>query len=135
MKVFLDTAPVLMLLEGAASRRRDIIRQLRQWIDSGIPLGTSVITLAEILEHPKRLGDITLQYRYRTLLGEILAYPFFPFDDHAAELAAELMARHNLQLVQAQQLAIAVMHEFDVFYSSDPLPPDFQQMNFIPAQA
>ena len=133
MKVFLDTAPILMLVEGPAPLRRAVKEQLRLWLDAEVPLGTSVLSLAELLEHPKRLGDITLQYRYRTLLGELLTFPFFTFDDQAAELAAELMARHDLRLVQAQQLAIAVMHEFDVFYSAESAPAGFDRLTFLPA--
>jgi predicted nucleic acid-binding protein len=133
MKIFLDTAPLLLLLEGDDPSRKKVREQIRNWLRSDSQLGTSVITLSELLEHPKRLGDVTLQYRYRALLGEILAFPFFAIDDQVAELAADFMARHQVRLVVAQQMAVAVLHQFDVLYTSEPVPDDFKALTFLPA--
>lgn len=131
MKVFIDTAPVLYLVEGKVTISRRVKQQIRCWLDEDVELGTSVITLCELLVAPRLQGDLTVQYRYRTLLGEIVSHPFFVFDDHAAEVAADLIGKHKIPMVQAQQLALAMVHEFDVMYTDQQAPAGFHDLEFL----
>lgn len=132
MKVFIDTAPILYLAEGTVARSRQVKQQIQRWLDEDAELGASVITMAELLVAPRMRGDLTAQYRYRTLLGEIVSQPFLVFDDHAAEVTAELIGKYQLPMVQAQQLALAIVHEFEIFYSDQTAPPGFRDVEFLP---
>lgn len=132
MKVFIDTAPLLYLTEGTIAQSRCVKQQIERWLDENTALGVSVLTLAELLVGPRARGDLTAQYRYRTLLGEVVSFPFFVFDDHAAEMTADLVGKYQLPLVQAQQLALAMVHEFDVMYTDQTAPAGFRDIAFLP---
>ena len=123
MKVFLDTGALLWLLEGNETRAESVRKQLSFWLDRGFEFGTSTQTLAELLVHPKAHDDTTSQYRYRVLLGEMISGPFLSMDDQAAELSAEFVAKHGMDMPTASQLAVAVVCGFDVFYTTQDIPP------------
>lgn len=49
MRVFLDTTPLIYLCEGTAAFNEKVSSQLEQWIRSDTVLGTSTLTLLELL--------------------------------------------------------------------------------------
>ena len=122
MKVFIDAGPVLWLVEGAGPKAESVRSQLSLWLERGVELGAATQTLAELLMHPKALGDATLQYRYRALFSEMLSGPLLVMDDEAAALAAQLVAEGGLDFMTASQLAVASIHGYDVFFTTQEIP-------------
>lgn len=119
MSVYLDTAPLIYLVEGAAERRDAVESQIHKWIDSGEDLATSCMTLVELLVHPKQVGNRRLENKYRLYLERLLALPPIPIDERVAELAASIRAEHGFKPPDALQLAAAVAIGADIFYTND----------------
>lgn len=122
MKVFVDAGPILWLVEGNGSKAESVRTQLSTWLQRGVELGASTQTLAELLVHPKALGDVTLQFRYRAMFCELLSGPLLVMDEEAAELAAQLVGVSGLDFMTASQLAIALIHGYDVFFTTQAIP-------------
>lgn len=117
--IFLDTAPLIYLVEGAENRRKAVREQLLAWTDHGASFGTSALTLMEVMIHPKRKGDVMMQGRYRSLLSEFVSGHIIPIEESVAEKAAEYRAQMGLRAPDALQLACAVVNGYDTFYTND----------------
>ena len=119
MRVFLDTAPLIYLCEGTKAQNRAISAQLEKWIKADIMLGTSTLTLLELLVVPFRESNKRLALKYRTLLSDLLVEPLIPMDATIAEAASACRAKHGFKTPDAIQLATAVQHGYDAFYTND----------------
>jgi len=119
MRIFLDTAPLIYLTEGRSEQCQAVATQLSQWIKAEAILGTSTLTLMELLVVPKREGNTRLAQKYRSLLKEILGVPLIALDDDVAETAAYCRAKYGFKTPDAIQLACATEHGYDVFYTND----------------
>jgi predicted nucleic acid-binding protein len=117
--VFLDTAPMIYLVEGAENRRKAVHDQLLAWTNQGASFGTSALTLMEMLIHPKKKNDVLMQGRYLSLLSEFVAGHILPIDETIADKAAEFRARIGLKTPDVLQLACAVVNGYDTFYTND----------------
>lgn len=129
MRIFVDTAPFIYLLEAHPAFCEPVRQQLDAWAVAGANLHTSVITLMEVLVHPLRQGNIVLECQYRTGLSELAAGPFIAVDETVAALAALYRARYRVRTADALQLAAAVTHQCEVFYTHDmelPALPDIR---------
>jgi len=131
MSVYLDTAPLIYLVEGTPSRSGVVDSQIRKWIESGEDLVTSCVTLMELLVHPKRSGDRRLENQYRLFLERLLALPPLPVDERVAEQAAEIRARHGFKTPDSLQLAVAVCCGCSVFYSNDRALQKFDGLDVV----
>jgi predicted nucleic acid-binding protein len=118
-KVFLDTSPLIYLLEGEPALRARVSGQLAAWVQSGVWLESSVLTLAELLVGPGKAGDVRLARRYRAAVHELLGTPLLAVDEAVAVYGAELRAHLGLRLPDALQLSAAVLAGCDVFYTND----------------
>lgn len=118
-RVFLDTSPLIYLAEGAPERRGLVLQQLTQWIEANAMLCTSTLTLLELLVVPKREKDHRLERKYRALLNTFLSEPLIGMDADIAVLAAEYRADLGLRTPDAVQLATAVHHGYELFYTND----------------
>jgi predicted nucleic acid-binding protein len=118
-RVFLDTGPLIYLAEGAPPRMNRVRDQLAQWIRADAFIGTSTLTLLELLVVPKRKQDVRAERKYRALLAAFLSEPTAALDENAAALGAEYRAALNLRTPDAIQLATAVSRGYDVFYTNN----------------
>lgn len=118
-RVFLDTAPLIYLAEGDAARRERVLQQLTQWIETGATLGTSTLTLLELLVVPKREKKPGLERKYRALLHTFLSAPPVELSAEIADRAAGYRATLQLRTPDAIQVASAVQMGFDVIYTND----------------
>lgn len=117
-RVFLDTAPVIYHVEGAAA-----YQPLTDVVFLGLTTGTleavcTPVTLVECLVHPLRKGDQVLAARFRSLLKSGVNTRYVGVDA-AAETAADLRARYHLSLPDAFQVAAAVASGCDAFLTND----------------
>lgn len=118
-KLGLDTSPLIYFIERHPvylTLMRNIIRK----IDTGEIEGyTSVVTLTEVLIHPKRLQQVTLEENYRTLLFKSRHFELVSIDAIIAEQAAELRAHYNLRTPDALQIAAILSVGCQAFLTND----------------
>jgi predicted nucleic acid-binding protein len=118
--LFLDTAPVIYLLERNPHFGPAVESLFRVSEERGLRLVTSPVTLAECLVHPLRLGRADLVEAYRRLLTEGLNTELWPIGEPEAASAARLRAEHNLTLTDALQAAVCLASGCDVLLTNDP---------------
>ena len=119
MRIFIDTAPLIYLCEGTEKQNQSVSTQLGQWLEAERILGSSTITLLELLVVPFRENNKRLALKYRTLLHDLLSEPLIPLDETIAESASFYRAEYGFKTPDAIQLATAVQHGYDVFYTND----------------
>jgi len=105
--VFLDTAPVIYLLERHPIYfpRMEAFFRIRR--ETGMVIVTSPITLAECLVHPLRRNMGELAERYRRLIVAGAGTEFHEIGPEAAERAARLRAACSIPLTDALQAGVA----------------------------
>jgi predicted nucleic acid-binding protein len=119
MRIFIDTAPLIYLCEGRPEQNLAVFSQLERWIKIDAMLGSSTMTLLELLVVPLRETNKRLALKYRTLLAELLSEPLIPLDETIAEAASNYRASYGFKTPDAIQLATATQHGYDVFYTND----------------
>ena len=119
MRIFIDTAPFIYLAESKGRSSDKVAIQISRWIEDDYAIFSSVITLAEILVHPKKKQDISLVREYKELLMDILSSPLLEINSETAELTSQYRAKYNLSAPDAFQLACAKISKCNVFYTND----------------
>jgi predicted nucleic acid-binding protein len=118
-RVFIDTSPFIYLVEEHP-RYLAYVRWLLQRVTDGeIEAVTSVVTLAEVLVKPLRMGRAELAEQYRLILETSPGLVVQPLSGSAAALAASLRAETNLALPDAFQAAVALQAGVDTFICND----------------
>jgi predicted nucleic acid-binding protein len=106
--LFLDTAPVIYLVEDNP-RHLDVVHEIFQYIDRGrVSAVTSLVTLAECLVHPLRLGLSSLKQDFIDVVVNGTNTIFFNIDQRVGEAAADLRVKYSLRLPDALQIAAAL---------------------------
>ncbi|HEX8600154.1 MAG TPA: PIN domain-containing protein [Chloroflexia bacterium] len=119
--IFLDTAPVIYYVENNP-HYQDIVRDVDVFdrVDAGsLAAVTSPVTLSECLVAPYRLGLASLQQDFTDLIVAGRNTTFVPINDDSARAAAELRARHNLSLLDALQVGVALSAGCEAFLTND----------------
>lgn len=117
--VCLDTAPAIYFIERHP-RYHPLVRPIFESLSAGYFSGvTSVVTLIEVLIHPLRQGRRDLAREYRSILTESAGLRLVPVTTEAAEIAANLRARHGIRVPDAIQAAIWIQHGCKVFVTND----------------
>ncbi|HEY8600503.1 MAG TPA: type II toxin-antitoxin system VapC family toxin [Thermomicrobiales bacterium] len=117
--VGIDTALFIYLVE---KNPRYIIhaREIFRRIDAGqLRAYTLVITLTEVLTHPKRSGNHQLEQGYLETLSDNQNLLLLDVTAASAASAADLRARHTLRTPDAIQIATALAAGCDVFLTND----------------
>lgn len=117
--MFVDTTPIIYLLEGDTARRERVRRFLDRSLSQDVPLCASVVTLAEVLVPAKRVGDAAWVQRCMCALHDLLSFPLRPIDAQVAEWAASIRGQYGFRLPAAMQLAAALAMGCDRFYTND----------------
>jgi predicted nucleic acid-binding protein len=105
--VGIDTAPLIYYIERNPQYLATV-RPFFQALDGGrFTAVSSVITLAEVLVHPLRVGNPQLAQRYRRILQRAPNITTLAVTAHIAEEAAQLRATYNLRTPDALQIATA----------------------------
>ncbi len=118
-KLGIDTSPFIYFIERHPVYLA-IMQEIIQKIDAGKIIGySSVVTLTEVLVHPKQLKKLTLEKKYRNLLQNSRNFELIPIDANIAEQAAELRAHYNLRTPDTLQLATIYEVGCQAFLTND----------------
>ena len=119
MKIFIDTAPLIYLIEGEDNFASSVEKQLRQWIKAEENLSTSTLTLLELLVVPMKQENKHLVQKYRALLQDILSEPLIPLSEAISEMASQIRGATGFKTPDSIQLATALYSGAEIFYTND----------------
>ena len=99
--MYIETAPLIYYVEEnlAYLPRMDAIIELAE--NTPIGMVGSVITLTEVLMHPKQTGHTQLEQEYRVILQNSPGFRLLPVTATIADEAADLRARYRLRTSDA----------------------------------
>ena len=118
-RLFIDTNPVIYLIEhhpNYLQRARQIFQEVHR---GQLVAMSSVVTLAEVLVHPLRTGNTSLEQAYRRILSNSYNFSLITLTPPIAATAADLRARYNLKTPDAFQMAAAWNSGCDAFLTND----------------
>jgi predicted nucleic acid-binding protein len=118
-RLYIDTAPLIYYVEENTA----FVAKMDAIVDAidhnAIEAFASVITLAEVLTQPFKLGNTALEPEYRDILTGSSDFRLLPITAHIAESCAGLRARHNLKTPDALHIAVALDAGCDAFLTND----------------
>ncbi len=118
-RIFLDTAPVIYLIEAHidfGARSREIFIHMDE---SGIQGIASPVTLAKCLILPIRLQQPFIQSNFQDLLLGSDGISLVNIDATIGAQAADLRVRYGFKLPDALQVATALSSNCDAFLTND----------------
>lgn len=118
-KVFVDTAPLIYLLEGEGHRCDKVAGFLDESSRSSVTWVSSLVTYMELLVLPTRMGLTELAGKYRDFLTNSDQISLHPLDLAVADSALELRARYGLKVPDSIQLATARVCGADYVLTND----------------
>lgn len=118
-KIGFDTSPFIYFVE-----RHPVylpaMRNIIEKVDKGAITGCcSVITLTEVLVHPRRSGAALLEKEYSDLLRNSQNFKLIPIDADIADHAADLRCHYNLRTPDALQVAAVLSVGCEAFLTND----------------
>ena len=131
MKAFIDTAPFIYLIEVSEAYTDRVETQPGQWIDAGMILSSSALTLMELLVVPKKMQNNSLVRKYRALLQNLLTEPLVILNESVADTAAQIQADYGFQTSDSIQLASALESGADIFYTNDLRLSKFEELTIL----
>lgn len=105
--VFLDTSPLIYLIEAHASFHAPVRSFVEECLRGHVHLVTSLITYIEVLSHPERLGRSDLTARYRMFLTNSKHLSIHPLNIQVADECVRIRARYGFKTPDAVQLAVS----------------------------
>ncbi len=135
MKIFIDTAPLIYLIEGEEDFAAIVEKQLSQWITAGENLATSTLTLLELLVVPMKQENKHLVQKYRALLQDIISEPLIPLSEAVSEMAAQIRGANGFKTPDSIQLATALYSGADIFYTNDKRLSKFPDIKVITVES
>ena len=131
MKIFIDTAPLIYLIEGEDDFAISVEKQLRQWILAEENLATSTLTLLELLVVPMKQEKKHLVQKYRALLQDILSEPLIPLSEAISEMASQIRGATGFTTPDSIQFATALYSGADIFYTNDKRLSKFSDIKIL----
>jgi predicted nucleic acid-binding protein len=117
--VFLDTSPIIYLIENNPSFYSKISSYLADSIKKDIPILTSVISIAEFGVRPKRINNLELITEMEQMLS-VLQVKVLDINIEIAEISSSLRAKYqSLKSFDALQLASALSVDCNSFVTND----------------
>jgi len=116
---FLDTAPLIYLIEGNSQYQETLNVFFKANEDGGILMASSVLTITEILIQPLKLGKYELALKYRQILSGSDNFNIFDINQETAFQAAELRAKYGIKTPDAIQIASGIQSKSDYFLTND----------------
>jgi len=114
-----DTSPFIYYTENFPNYadKMDVILGLLDRNEAQIT--TSVITLAEVMVKPLRMGNREVEEKYRKILLQTPVIKLMTITEVVAIRAAQLRAVYNLKTPDALQIATAILSGCDAFLTND----------------
>ena len=117
--VFLDTSPIIYLIENNPSFYSKISSYLADVIKKDTPILTSVISIAEFGVKPKRSNNLELIEDMEQMLF-VLQIKVLEITIEMAEISSTLRAKYqSLKSFDALQLATAISSNCNSFVTND----------------
>ena len=116
-KIFLDTAPLIYYIEDDSVYMLKLNELFE--VKNRCRFVTSVITLAEVLVMPLRVGNTGLAKQYETILTQASNVDIFEINVQIAKETAQLRAKYSIKTPDAIQLATAQYCSADYFLTND----------------
>ena len=117
--IYIDTSPLIYLFE----RNPDYFAKMLRIVDyietAPLQVFTSIITLAEILVQPLRVGNTDLAEQYHDILVTRDDYVLVEVSTDIAISAAAIRARYSLRTPDAVHAATAVRTGCDAILTND----------------
>ncbi len=117
--VFLDTAPLIYLIEGHGVFHAPIRAFIEECVRLRAHMVTSLITYIEVLTHPERLGRSDLAARYRMFLTNSENLSIHPLNVQVADECVRIRAALGFKTPDAIQLAVARVCGAEVLVTND----------------
>ena len=115
----IDTPAFIYLVERNPNYL-DRVREVFRRIDAEeIWGGSSVVTLTEVLTHPKHTRDQPLEPKYLAILLGSASFQLLDTNPTIAVIAADLRARYSLLTPDALQIATAIESGCEAFLTND----------------
>ncbi len=118
-RLYIETAPLIYYVEENPSYVLKMDVFIAAVDTASIEAVSSVITLVEVLPHPIREGNTTLEQEYRTILSYSGNFSLLPVTMQIVDIAAGLRARYNLRTPDALHVATALEAGCDAFLTND----------------
>lgn len=116
---YVETAPFIYYVEDHPVYA-DKMTSIFDIVNTGkVEVITSVVTLAETLAKPLKIGDKVVENAYQTLLQQTRHITLVPITAPIAERTASLRARYNLRIPDALHAAAALDARCDAFLTND----------------
>ena len=117
--VFLDTAPLVYLIEAHGSFHAPVRSFVERCIQQRVQLVTSLITYIEVLTQPERLGRSDLAARYRMFLTNAEHLSIHPRNVQVADECVRIRAAYGFKTPDAIQLAVSRVCGAGLILSND----------------
>ena len=129
-KVFLDTSPLIYLLDNDTNFGEKTRRILSALSEQEATFVSSVITCTEYLVVPYRNGN---RLRIEAFWDLITDYPIilYPITQQVASKAAEIRAQYHFKTMDALQLAVACAEGCSMFLTNDKQLRQFKELSCV----
>jgi predicted nucleic acid-binding protein len=117
--VFLDTAPLVYLIETRGSFHAPVRAFFERCIRQRVQLVTSLITYIEVLTQPERLDRNDLAARYRMFLTNSEHLSIHPLNFQVADECIRIRATYGFKTPDAIQLAVSRVCGAGLILSND----------------
>ena len=118
-RLYTETAPLIYYVEENPTYVAKMDAIIEAIEDRRIEAISSVITLTEVLTHPRKLGNARLEQENRDILLNSGGFRLLPITFRIAESAADLRARYNLGTPDALHVAAGMDARCDAFLTND----------------
>ncbi len=130
-KLGIDTSPFIYFIERHPVYLA-LMQNIIQQIDADKMMGySSVITMTEVLVHPKKLNQLAIEKKYRQLLQNSRNFELIAIDENIAEHAADLRARYNLRTPDSLQIAATYQVGCQAFLTNDKRLKNVSELRII----
>jgi len=118
-RLYTETAPLIYYVEENPTYVAKMDAIIEAIEDRRIEAISSVITLTEVLTHPRKLGNARLEQENRDILLNSGGFRLLPITFRIAESAADLLAGYNLGTPYALYVAAGMDARCDAFLTND----------------
>ena len=128
-RVFVDTAPLIYLLEQNLSYYDRLEKAFSSWYESGTEVITSAITVEEYCVFPYRENRMDLIENFESFL-EGFGVDVFAIDEEIAKKAAWIRGHYpSLKAMDSIQVAVAELNNCDCFLTNDKQLRQYSSLN------